>query len=116
MLRLVEERVAAGREFAQSLQDRIDADRGARQAARAARQRRAEQQSSGVRVLNSKQRKRARWQQRKADAKRLKEQEGGAIPGLGDDENAAAPVPSPAAVPDSSCVSTDECKEQSACS
>lgn len=114
VLRLVEGRLAAGREFDHALQERIDAERAARQAARAARQRLREQQSSGVRVLNSKQRKRARWQQRKADAKRLKDQEGGAAPGPGGAENAVAPAPVPAAVPDPSDAEAKECKEQTA--
>jgi tRNA-dihydrouridine synthase len=63
----VEARLRAGRPFDAQLQLQIDAQRSARQTARAALEKQRVQQATGVRVLNSKQRKRARWQQRKQE-------------------------------------------------
>ena len=73
----LQSRIEAGRAFDPQLQLRIEEQKAARQAARVAAQKRREQAATGVRTLNSKQRKRARWQQRKADSKRLKNVEGG---------------------------------------
>jgi tRNA-dihydrouridine synthase 1 len=63
----VEARLRAGRPFDEELQLQIDSQRSARQTARAALEKQRVQQATGVRVLNSKQRKRARWQQRKQE-------------------------------------------------
>jgi hypothetical protein len=79
VLREVESRMELGRPFDPELQVQLDALKAARQAARAAAEKARVSASTGVRTLNSKQRKRARWQQRKADAKRSKENEGSAL-------------------------------------
>lgn len=74
VMREVRVRLADGRPFDTDLQTEIDARRSARQQARAANERKrlASQSADGVRILNSRERKRARWQQRNQEKKRQK--------------------------------------------
>ncbi len=97
-------RMETGRAFDPQLQEQIDLQRAARQAARAAAEKKRleqEQQTAGVpKQLNSKQRKRARWQQRKADSKRAKPAEGAAdsvAAASAEEEEDAAAAADPAA-------------------
>jgi len=69
----VERRIAQGYVPDERLQMEIDAQRGLRQQKRAAMERKRKEQQTGIKIMNSKQRKRARYNERKREEKRQKQ-------------------------------------------
>jgi hypothetical protein len=99
ILQSVRDRLAAGRPFDVALQSEIDGQRSHRQGARAAEERRRASALTGEKVINSRERKRARWQQRNHE-KRRKLEDGRPAAGVEEVLRAAAAATATASEPD----------------